>query len=45
MASRARLEAILEAKNAILEPKMENLKLYVDVGEGSVECAGPLGYA
>ena len=45
MASRERLEAILEAKSAILEAKRAGGKLYVDFWEGSVEWREPFGYA
>ena len=45
MASRARLEAILEAKSAILEAKRENFIFYVDFWEGSVEWRDVFGYA
>ena len=45
MASRGRLEAILEAKSAILEAKRENFIFYVDFWEGSVEWRDVFGYA
>ena len=45
MASRARLEAILEAKSAILEAKMARNIFPLDFWEGSVEWRDVLGYA
>ena len=45
MVSRRRLEAILEAKTAILEAKKSRINYHVDVGERSVPCRRPLGKA